>query len=155
MLEEPSSLMLRLLLKKWNKLLGTDPIKFQHTWSKQAGKCRFINFTTIFWIRKNCCTSVRSLLLSLLFLFVRRLIRLAGNYAGISLLSTFIQNFMRHFSCKVNYVEKFVGDHHCGFQCNGSTTDQIFCIHQILQKNDTAYQHIIHLVFNLKLIEVT
>ena len=38
LLENPSSFMLRLLLKRWNKLLGTDLIKFQHTWSKQAGK---------------------------------------------------------------------------------------------------------------------
>jgi hypothetical protein len=27
-----------------------------------------------------------------------------------------------------------MGDHHCGFQCNRSTTDHIFCDRQILEK---------------------
>jgi hypothetical protein len=35
-------------------------------------------------------------------------------------------------------------DHHCGFQCNRSTTDPIFWIHQILEKkwehNETLHQ---------------
>jgi len=33
-----------------------------------------------------------------------------------------------------SYVDKIISNHQCGFQCNGSTTDQIFCIRQILQK---------------------
>jgi hypothetical protein len=32
------------------------------------------------------------------------------------------------------YTEDITGDHHCGFQCNRSTTDHIFYIHQILKK---------------------
>jgi hypothetical protein len=39
---------------------------------------------------------------------------------------------------------KNIGDHQCGFQSNRTTTDQIFCIHQILEKkweyNGTAHQ---------------
>ena len=31
-------------------------------------------------------------------------------------------------------VEEIIGDHQCGFRCNRSTTDLIFCIHLILQK---------------------
>jgi hypothetical protein len=32
------------------------------------------------------------------------------------------------------YVTEVTGDHQCGFRRNRSTTDQIFCIQQILQK---------------------
>jgi hypothetical protein len=33
------------------------------------------------------------------------------------------------------YVEIIIGHRQCGFRCNRSTTDHIFCIHQILEKN--------------------
>jgi hypothetical protein len=40
--------------------------------------------------------------------------------------------------------DKIIGDHHCGFRRNRSTTDQIFCIRQILEKkweyNGTVHQ---------------
>ena len=32
------------------------------------------------------------------------------------------------------YAEEIIGDHKCGFQSNGSITDNIFCICQILEK---------------------
>jgi hypothetical protein len=42
------------------------------------------------------------------------------------------------------YVDEIIGDHQCGFRRNRSTTDQIFCIRQILKKkwecNGTVYQ---------------
>jgi hypothetical protein len=31
------------------------------------------------------------------------------------------------------YIDEIIGDHQCGFQSNRSTTDQIFCIRQILE----------------------
>jgi hypothetical protein len=31
-------------------------------------------------------------------------------------------------------LSPIIGDHQCGFQHNRSTTDQIFCIRQILEK---------------------
>jgi hypothetical protein len=31
-------------------------------------------------------------------------------------------------------IDEIIGDHQCGFQHNRSTTDQIFCIRQILEK---------------------
>jgi hypothetical protein len=34
----------------------------------------------------------------------------------------------------IPYVEEFMADHPCGFQRNRKTTDQIFCIRQILEK---------------------
>jgi hypothetical protein len=42
------------------------------------------------------------------------------------------------------YVDEIIGDHQCGFRRNASTTDQIFCIRQILEKkweyNETVHQ---------------
>jgi hypothetical protein len=32
------------------------------------------------------------------------------------------------------YVDEIIGDHKCWFWCNRSSTDQIFCIRQILKK---------------------
>jgi sorting nexin-29 len=42
------------------------------------------------------------------------------------------------------YVDEIIGNNQCGFQCNRSTTDQIFCTGQMLEKkweyNETVYQ---------------
>jgi hypothetical protein len=42
------------------------------------------------------------------------------------------------------YIDEIIGDHRCGFWHNRSTTDQIFCICQILEKqwecNETVHQ---------------
>jgi hypothetical protein len=42
------------------------------------------------------------------------------------------------------YFDEIIGDHKCGFRRNRSTTDQIFCIRQILEKkwecNETVHQ---------------
>jgi len=44
----------------------------------------------------------------------------------------------------ISHAEEVIGDHQCGFQCNRSTIDHIFCIRQILEKkwecNDTVHQ---------------
>jgi hypothetical protein len=44
----------------------------------------------------------------------------------------------------IPYADEIIGDHQCGFRRNRSTTDQIFCNRQILEKkseyNGTAYQ---------------
>jgi hypothetical protein len=41
-------------------------------------------------------------------------------------------------------IDEIIGDHQCGFRRNRSTTDQIFCIRQILEKkweyNETVHQ---------------
>jgi hypothetical protein len=70
------------------------------------------------------------------------------NYQGISLLSTsykILSNIL--LSRLTPYVDKIIGDHQCGFRCNWSTTDQIFCICQILEKkweyNGTVHKLII------------
>jgi hypothetical protein len=57
-----------------------------------------------------------------------------NNYRGISLLSTsykILSNIL--LSRLVPYTDEIIGDHQCGFRRNRSTTDQIFCIHQILE----------------------
>jgi sorting nexin-29 len=44
----------------------------------------------------------------------------------------------------VPYIDEIIGDHQCWFRRNRSTTDQIFCIRQILEKiweyNETVHQ---------------
>jgi hypothetical protein len=58
-----------------------------------------------------------------------------NNYCGISLLSTsykMLSNIL--FSRLGPYIAEIIGDRQCVFQCNRSTTDQIFCIRHILEK---------------------
>jgi hypothetical protein len=42
------------------------------------------------------------------------------------------------------YIDEIIGDNQCGFRCSRSTTDQIFCIRQILEKkweyDETGHQ---------------
>jgi hypothetical protein len=60
----------------------------------------------------------------------------SNNYCGISLLSTSYKILLNILLSKLSlYVAEIIGDHQCGFRHNRSTTDQIFCICQILEKN--------------------
>jgi hypothetical protein len=55
-----------------------------------------------------------------------------SNYRSISLLSTtykILSNIL--LSRLIPYTEEIIGDDQCGFQCNRSPTDHIFCIRQI------------------------
>jgi sorting nexin-29 len=68
-----------------------------------------------------------------------------NNYRGISLLSTSYKILSNIFLSRLSpYRDEIIGDHQCGFRRNSSTTDQIFCVCQILQKkweyNETVYQ---------------
>jgi hypothetical protein len=57
------------------------------------------------------------------------------NYRGMSLLSyTYKIVYSILVSRLVPCGEKIIGDHWCRFQCNRLTTDQLFCIQQILEK---------------------
>jgi hypothetical protein len=59
----------------------------------------------------------------------------SSNYQGMSLLSTsykILSNIL--LSRLTPYVDEIIGDHQCGFRSNRSTTDQIFCILQIVEK---------------------
>ena len=59
-----------------------------------------------------------------------------NNYRGISLWpTTYKLLFNILLSRLFPYAEEVIGDYQCGFQRNTSTTDHIFCIRQILEKN--------------------
>jgi hypothetical protein len=59
-----------------------------------------------------------------------------------------IQNFIQYHSLKIKsiHIYEVTVDHQCGFGCNRSTTDQIFCIHQVLEKK-WEYNEIVHQLF--------
>jgi hypothetical protein len=67
-----------------------------------------------------------------------------NNYRGISLLSTSYEILSNVVLSRLSsYMLKVIGDHQCGFNCNRSTTDQIFCIHRVLEKSgNTIRQYI-------------
>jgi hypothetical protein len=47
-------------------------------------------------------------------------------------------------------IDEIIGDHQCGFRCNRSTTDQIFCIRQILDKKWKYNETVHHLFIDFK-----
>jgi hypothetical protein len=58
-----------------------------------------------------------------------------NNYRVISLLSTSYKMLSNILLSRLSlYVDDIIGDYQCGFRRTRSTTDQIFCIHQILEK---------------------
>jgi DNA-binding FrmR family transcriptional regulator len=72
-----------------------------------------------------------------------------SNYHGMSLLSASCNIFSNILLSVLSpYIDEITEDHQCGFRCNRSTTDQIFCIHQILEKkrdyNEIVHQLVIH-----------
>jgi len=48
------------------------------------------------------------------------------------------------------YAEEIIGDYRCGFQRNRSTTDHIFCIHQIVEKKWKYSKAVHHLFIDFK-----
>ena len=46
----------------------------------------------------------------------------------------------------IPYAEEIIGDRQCGFLCNRSTTDHIFCICQILEEK-REYNEAVHQLF--------
>lgn len=68
-----------------------------------------------------------------------------SNYRWISVLpTTYKTSFNIFLSRLTRHVHKITVDHQCGFCYNWSSTMQIFCIHQILEKkwenNETVHQ---------------
>ena len=58
-----------------------------------------------------------------------------SNYRGVSLFSTTCKILFNILLSRLTpYAEEIIGDHQCGFRCNKSTTDHMFCIRQILEK---------------------
>jgi len=105
---------------------------------------RSINLLFLFGIRRNCLRRGRS---RSWCLSIRRAIKHYGNYRGISLLpSTYkiLSNIL--LSRLTSYAEEIIGDHQCGFRHNRSTTDHLFCVCQILEKN-LDYNKAVHQPF--------
>jgi hypothetical protein len=68
-----------------------------------------------------------------------------SNYWGISLLPTSYKILSSILLSRlIPYADEIIGDHQCGFRHNRSMIDQIFYIHQILEKkwecNGTVHQ---------------
>jgi hypothetical protein len=120
-------------------------LKSRQNWFKQEAKyycLRSTNSLILFRIRKNCLISGRSLLM---YQFTKRVITLTNNYRVISLLSTSYNMLSNILLSRLGpYIDEIIGDHQCGFRRNRSTTYQIFCIRQILEKkwkyNETVRQ---------------
>jgi hypothetical protein len=74
--------------------------------------------------------------------------KLTNNYHGKSLLTSYTILLNIFLSRLSPYVDEIIGDHECGFRRNRSTTDQIFCIRQILENkwkcNKTVHQLFIY-----------
>jgi len=104
---------------------------------------RSINLLILFEIRKNCLRSGRS---RLLYLSIRRVTKhTVVNYRGTSLLPTtykILSNIL--LSRLTPYAEEIIGDHQRRFRCNRSTTHPIFCIRQILEKNENTMKQCIN-----------
>jgi hypothetical protein len=62
-----------------------------------------------------------------------------SSYRGVSLLSTSYKILSNILLARLTpYADEINGDHQCGFRRNRSTTDQIFYIRQILEKNGSV-----------------
>jgi hypothetical protein len=70
-----------------------------------------------------------------------------NNYRGISLLSTAYKVLSNILLARLTpYANEIIAHHKCGFHCNRSTTNQIFYIHQILEKK-WEYYGMVHQLF--------
>jgi hypothetical protein len=83
------------------------------------------------WNKEQLPISGRSLLL---YQFTKWVIKMTNNYHGISLLPTSYKMLSNVLPRLGPYIDEITGDHQCGVQCIRSTTDQVFCIQQILEK---------------------
>ena len=73
--------------------------------------------------------------------------RVCSNYRGTSCLpSTYKILSSILLSGLTPHAEEITGHHQCGFRCNRSTTDLIFCIRQILEKK-WEYNEAVHQLF--------
>jgi hypothetical protein len=67
-----------------------------------------------------------------------------NNYRGILLLSTSFKMFSNILLLRLSpYIDEIIGDYQCEFRRNKSTTAQIFCIRQILDKNGSTMRQYI------------
>jgi hypothetical protein len=70
-----------------------------------------------------------------------------NNYRGISLLSSSYEILSNILLSRLSpYIDEIIGEYRYVFRRNRSTTDQIFCIRQILEKK-WEYNEILHQLF--------
>jgi len=70
-----------------------------------------------------------------------------SNYREMSHVSTIHRILFNILLSRLTpYAEEIIGDHQCGFQCNRSTTDDIFYICKILKKK-WEYSEAVHQLF--------
>jgi hypothetical protein len=106
---------------KWYKSAGINQIR--EIWFKQDVihlVLRFTNPLILFGIMNNCKTSLV----------------IAEEYHCYQL-HTVLSNIL--VSRLTQYVDEIIEDHQCGFRRSRSTTDQIFCLRQMLKKRMTVY----------------
>jgi hypothetical protein len=148
---DPSRLEVEIAIAKLKKYKSPSSYQFQTELIKQGLKhyCpQSTNSLILFGIRENCLISGRS---PLFYQFRKRVIELTV----ITIMGYHCYHF--HTKCFVislsqgyiYYMDEIIGEHQCEFRHNRSTTDQIFCIHQILEKkweyNETIYELFIDL----------
>jgi hypothetical protein len=67
-----------------------------------------------------------------------------NNYRGISLLSTSYKIVSNILLSRLSpYIDEISEDHQCGFRRNRTTTEQILCIRQILEKSGSTVRQYI------------
>jgi hypothetical protein len=70
-----------------------------------------------------------------------------SNYQDISLLTTTYKILFNILLLRLTpSAKEITGENQCGFRCNKSTTDHIFCIREILEKK-WEYNEAVHLLF--------
>jgi hypothetical protein len=98
-------------------------------------------------VRKTCIISGRSLLF---YQFTRRMIKLTVVIIEGYHCYQLHTKLFPIFSVLSPYVDEIIGDHQCGFRRNRSTTDQIFCIRQILEKMEGKRETVHELFIDFK-----
>jgi hypothetical protein len=61
-----------------------------------------------------------------------------SNYRGISTSYKIVSSIL--LSRLSPYIDEIIENHQCRFRRNSSTINQIFCIHDMLEKSDTVHQ---------------
>jgi len=63
----------------------------------------------------------------------------------------YVKKFIQYSAVKVNSIcKEIIRDHQCGFRCDRSTADHIFCIHQILEEKRECSEEVHQLLIDLK-----
>jgi hypothetical protein len=145
----PSRLEIEIGLAKLKSINLQVVINFLQNWFKQEAKyycLRSTNPLILFGVRKNCLISGRSLPI-IVPVHKKSHKTDCNNYRGMSLLSTSYNILSNIALSRLRpYIDEIIRDHQCGFRPNRSSTDQIFCIRQMLEKK-WEYSETLHQLF--------